>query len=277
MNAKYALFYAAGVLTRAVGGNMKAPVFVVGTGRCGSTLLVEILGTHPGLALFPGEANDLWFPGAYPIVDARIETPPVFEDPRRFTETALGAWPDNHAASIQNILLGCRAFKGMKKPFVLKSAMISFMMGELLDLYPDARFIHIYRHPLAFIDSHVKKNWQDYTKIHAKPSEESFRQVSARYWRACMEEIDHVAEERNLRATGAFFDMSYETLCAQPEASLVELSQFLGCDPDRFGFDMSAVSNRNFHSKKLGDYDDLETLSEIMQPVLRNKGYSLDS
>ena len=47
-----------GSLAAALGYRTRSPVFIIGTGRCGTTLLVKILNSHPQLVGFPDEANE---------------------------------------------------------------------------------------------------------------------------------------------------------------------------------------------------------------------------
>ncbi len=65
--------FLAGRIGRAFGYRVQDPFFIIGTGRCGTTLLVKILKTHPGLSAFPGEANELWHPKLEPFMAKRRE------------------------------------------------------------------------------------------------------------------------------------------------------------------------------------------------------------
>jgi hypothetical protein len=69
------------------------PVFIIGSGRCGTSLFVRILSSHGRLFGFPGEANDLWHPKSYPFSKRSIETPPILENPKLFTQISLECWP----------------------------------------------------------------------------------------------------------------------------------------------------------------------------------------
>ena len=74
---------AIGWLAARCGQTGPAPIAIVGTGRCGSTLLVRILESHPEIAAWPGEANELWHPNSYPWAQRAIDTPPMVESRSR--------------------------------------------------------------------------------------------------------------------------------------------------------------------------------------------------
>ncbi len=45
------------------------PIFVMGTGRCGSTLFSRVLESHEDILIYPTEANNLFYPKTYPFRD----------------------------------------------------------------------------------------------------------------------------------------------------------------------------------------------------------------
>ena len=127
-----------GRILRVMGYSPKRPVFVVGTGRCGSSLLSSILRSHNGLVVFPGEANELWHPKSYPFRSASIETPSMIEDPNAFTGISLSNWPPGHDQLIRAVFSSYNLVHGSTKTLVVKSAMISFMIPKIQILFPDA-------------------------------------------------------------------------------------------------------------------------------------------
>src|SRR5450759_2239818 len=77
---------------RAFGFSTKQPLFIIGTGRCGTSLLVKILNTHPGLSGFPGEANELWHPKLEPFETNSLDIPPIEINPRHFSDVSVAHW-----------------------------------------------------------------------------------------------------------------------------------------------------------------------------------------
>ncbi len=260
-----------GRIARNRGVEVKRPVVIVGTGRCGTTLLHMILKSHRDLVGFPGEANELWHPQLYPPEKASVDTAPIEVDPKRFTEISLENWPHAHEETIKRVFTGLHVLRGTSKVFYVKSAMISFMMPRILLIFPDARFVHMYRNGPAVVESYVKKNFGSYSDF--APSEEDYRFYCARYWKDCILEIERARQALALAEDNAFFEFSYEALCEDPTGTLSGLADYLGVSPALFSFDVSRVSSKNY---KVGDYagaDEWAGLLEVMYPAMKLKGY----
>src|SRR4030067_112120 len=95
-----------GRTVRAFGFRPKQPIIIIGTGRCGTSLLVKILNSHPGISGFPGEANELWHPRLEPFESAAIDIPPIEVDPKRFCEVSVANWPPQHGERIRDTFIG---------------------------------------------------------------------------------------------------------------------------------------------------------------------------
>lgn len=266
------VFLLVGRAGEAVGSRLKKPVFVVGTGRCGTTLLAEIFSSHPELFMHPREANHLWHPALYPHKNTRVDNAkPIEFDPEKFTQMSFENWPENHADTIRRMFLGRHILSGRSKVFILKSSMLSFMISDLLKIFPDARFIHLYRNGPPVVESYLKKSYKKYPEL--ARDEDEYRTFCATYWNKCIMEIERVSHEFSLREEGRWFEFSYESLCQNPEESLAELSRYLGVDAGKFSYDFSQINNRNF---KVGDYRKEEkwaSLLQIMYPGMKLKGY----
>ena len=66
------------------------PVFVVGTGRCGSRIVRSLIASHPDFVSYQSEANDLWHPHSYNYHRRTIETPSMLFDPQELKP--MGRW-----------------------------------------------------------------------------------------------------------------------------------------------------------------------------------------
>ena len=260
-----------GTLAAAFGYKPRSPVFIIGTGRCGSSLLVRILDSHTQLTGFPGEANELWHPKSYPFVKKSIDTPAIVENPKSFTDISIKNWPDNHEQKIQKLLDGYHIPKGVRQTLFVKSAMISFMIPKLLSIFPEAKFIHIYRNGPSVIESFLKKEWPKYSNyFHTK---EEYRLHCAKYWSDCLLEIEKQKIELSLGQKGVLFEISYEKLCKSPLEVLGDLAGFLSVDLDKFNFDTTQIVSENY---KVGDYAKNEKwvkLCKVMLPGMKLKGY----
>jgi len=250
-----------------LGSQLSDPIFIVGTGRCGTTLLVKILNSHPNIVGFPGEANEYWHPTLYPESN---EIEPIEINPKVFTKYSLDQWPKNHQDKIWKVFKSCHFLKGMGKSFFVKSAMISFMIPKVRDIFPNARFIHIYRNAPSVVRSYVEKNFGKYSYYTYDKKE--YIKYCAKYWNDCILEIDK--QKKLLLEKVSFFEFSYEELCNEPNKIITKLASFINVESDNFTFDISKISSQNY---KVDDVKcELENLiSEEIKEGMRLKGYRL--
>lgn len=246
-----------------------SPTFVVGTGRCGSTLFSRVLESHASLLVYPTEANNLFFPHSYPYSRATLALPPIMQDPASFTQISLDAWPQNQARKLRDVFAGFRLLNPRGRLLLVKSAMISFMMPRLLEIYPDARFIHLYRDGRSVVASILKKEWLKYENL---TTQDEFMAWAANYWSQCLLEIDRVEQAFGLKARGQFFELSYEDFCEQPRELSASLADFLQTGPDGFDFDFSTIKSTNHKARALSDAH-MDIISELIRPGMELKSY----
>jgi hypothetical protein len=245
------------------------PIFIIGTGRCGSTLFSRVLESHEDILIYPTEANNLFYPKTYPFRDAQIETPPILEDPGLYTELSVGAWPAGHENKIRNTLRGFQCLNRRGAVFMLKSAMISFLIPNLLRLFPEAKFIHLYRYGPSVVTSLVEKELHKYKTLATRSG---FLVWAAGYWNSCIKEIDRANTEYSLTANGKLLELSYESFCDDPKGVSTKLARFVRCDPAKFTFDFSTVKSTNYKADAMSP-DDLKLVCELMKSSLDLKGY----
>jgi Sulfotransferase family len=247
------------------------PFFIIGTGRSGTSLLVKIMDSNPNLSGFPGEANELWHPTLEPFESASIDTPPIEIDPGQFSKISLNSWPPLHRERIRDIFFGFHIISGRSKIFFSKSAMISFMIPEILKIYPNAKFIHIYRYGPSVVESYFKKNYGKYSRY--VYTEEDYRRYCAKYWNACIMEIEDKKNELLLERKGQFLEFSYEDLCQKPKEILESLGKYIGIASDSFKFDISTISSQNYKAQDYTRDPVRNKLIELMRPGLILKDY----
>lgn len=249
------------------------PTFIIGTGRCGTTLLVDILKTHPNFSVFPGEANELWHCKLEPFETTRlIDIPPIEVDPKRFSEVSVANWPRRHDQRIHDIFAGFHLIRGRSKVLFTKSAMISFMIPTILKIFPNARFIHLYRSGPAVVESYFRKNFGKYSRFVFE--EQQYRLYCAQYWNACILEIEQRKEELSLEQKGQYLEFSYEQLCDNSKTVLDLIAKFTAVTSDRFGFDISKISSRNYRISDSAGYSQSAELETAMSPAMTLKGYT---
>jgi Sulfotransferase family len=141
----------AGAALSSTGCSLADPVFVLCNGRSGSTLLRFLLDAHPELAC-PPETNlpalcaqlaTVWslIEGA-PLSVNRGDEPPVIPDA---AIAGVRAAMDN--------MVGSYLERRGKRRYCDKSLGTARFAGLLLRVYPEARFVSLYRHPMDVIAS----------------------------------------------------------------------------------------------------------------------------
>ncbi len=255
---------------RALGRRLNEPLIILGTGRAGTNLVEDILNSHPGIRGYPGEANRLWHPLLEPFETTPIDIPPIEIDPEHFTRVSLSTWPDGQENKIHDAFSGFSRTLGLGRRFFCKSAMISFMIPKICEIFPDVKILHMYRFGPAVVESYFKKNFGKYSRYDYSPQQ--YYEHCARYWNDCLLEIDRSVKATSLRERAAFLELSYEALCDRPSETLRTLSEFIHVE-DLFKFPLSRIENMNY---KVGDFEKngkWRHLIEIMEPAMRLKGY----
>jgi hypothetical protein len=142
-------------------------IFLLSQPRAGSTLLQRMLAAHsaihttqePAIALYP----------LYGLAGRGVETEYGAEVGQVFTRAFLATLPEGEEAYVVALrkMLGHlynRALAGSGKPrFLDKTPRYYFIIPELLRVFPEARYVILYRNPLAVMASvlttWVKEQW----------------------------------------------------------------------------------------------------------------------
>jgi len=205
------------------------PVFVLCNGRSGSTLLRFLLDAHPELAC-PPETNLPALCAQLATVWSLIEGAPL--SPNRGDEP-----PDIPEAAIVGVrdtlhrMLGSYLQRRGKKRYCDKSLGTARFAELLRRVYPEAKFVCMYRHPMDVIASGVEAcpwglagyGFDPY--IAATPG--NAVQALASFW-ADNARASLAVEER---FGGGCYRIRYEDLVADPEATASGLFAFLDVAP----------------------------------------------
>jgi hypothetical protein len=241
--------------------------FVIGTGRCGSTLVHDVLSRHPGVAYLSnvqdaprspdpmGRLNRFLYRGvparllrtqrvpgapseAYRVLDRRVS--PILSRPFRDL-TAEDATPwlvrrlrgyFESCADAQDRALLVHKFTGWPRA------------GFLQQVFPGARFIHIVRDGRAVANSWLQVPWAPYegpTKWLWGPlpaeyreqwhrSGRSFVVLAGLGWQVL---IDAFRDAQQKTAPGSWLELRFEDVVAEPRASFETMLSFLGMGWDR--------------------------------------------
>jgi hypothetical protein len=112
------------------------------------------------------------------------------------------------------------------RPLVLKSPPHTARIKLLLELFPDASFVHVHRHPLAVFQSMRKLNWvcQRYIALQVSSDFVSDERVLVEY--RTMHDAFH--EQRPLVPPGRFHELRFGDLEQDPVGQLEALYRQLG-------------------------------------------------
>jgi protein-tyrosine sulfotransferase len=208
------------------GGAFADPVFVLCNGRSGSTLLRFLLDAHAELAC-PPETNLPVLCVQLATVWSLIEGAPLSanrgDEPPEIPEAAIAG-----VRETMNRMVGSYLTRRGKKRYCDKSLGTARYADLLARVYPDARFICVYRHPMDVIASGVEACPWGLTGYGFDPY------ISATPGNAVMALANFWAD--NVRATLAVeerfpdkcFRVRYEDLVDNPEATAAALFEFLG-------------------------------------------------
>ena len=207
----------------------KNQIFVVGVNGSGTTMLAEALGKHPELYMLPRETRILPY-----LVQRYPDSTLCDLSARRALASALGHskafWqcndnrpfllPDevlatlSDFASVVDAMYGHFARLEGKQRWGDKTPMYLQHIDVLARIFPDARFIHIYRDGRDSAQS-FHRRWRQ------APSRTIFR------WKKAIA----VGREQGQRLGSArYFELSYEELTADPESWMRRICTFAGLD-----------------------------------------------
>jgi protein-tyrosine sulfotransferase len=211
------------------GGECPDPVFVLCMGRSGSTLLRFLLDAHPDLACPPetsmpalcSQLAVVWslIEGA-PLSAERGDAPPQVPDAaikgiRRMLDEMTGSYLDRRG----------------KRLFCDKSLGSARFAGLLMQIYPRARFVCLYRYPMDMIRSGLEACPFGLTGYGFDPyiagSPGNAVLALARYWLDNAAMIASVEEEHPDRC----HRVRYEDLVEDPEGVMRGVYAFLGVGP----------------------------------------------
>jgi protein-tyrosine sulfotransferase len=209
-----------------VPGEHPDPVFVLCMGRSGSTLLRFLLDAHPELAC-PPETSMPALCGQLAVVWSLIEGAPLAAE----RDAAPPRVPDAAVAGIRRMLdemTGSYLARRGKRLFCDKSLGSARNADLLTQIYPDARFLCLYRHPMDMIRSGLDAcPWglNGYGFDHYIVGSPGNAVLAlARYWldnATLIHEVETTQPERCHR-------IRYEDLVEDPEEIMREVYEFAG-------------------------------------------------
>ena len=236
--------------------DLKNEVFIIGSGRSGTSMLTKILRTHTDFCSF-SEGNEIWDPKGYPWVKTNLNRPPLWYDPIKYIEVWREYFNGMYEKQLKGAF-GCFQHLTKKKFFLNKSPMNTFRIPDILKMFPDAQFIHIYRDGRAVSYSWALKQFEKIKKYKKIYNNRGFYydfdeliKYTALSWKKHIEEINLQKKEMDLVQKNILFELSYEEICADPKANLTEVCDFLSISlKDMPAEAYSNIKNMNFKWKE---------------------------
>jgi hypothetical protein len=111
-----------------------------------------------------------------------------------------------------------------ERPLVLKSPAHTCRIKLLLEIFPQARFVHIHRHPLTVFQSSRRMFEIAIKAIHSPPDPNELDDWILRQYRVM---YDTFFAERHLIPSGQFYEMGFEQLETDPIGQLREMYEAL--------------------------------------------------
>jgi hypothetical protein len=234
------------------------PVFIIGCGRSGTTILGTALGHHRQVT-YLNEPRHLWFT-AFPEADIWTVRAPSRHG--RLVLTAADADPEKSRTLKR--LFQMETLKRRRPVLIEKLPINNFRLGLIRAIFPDARFIHIYRNGLEVARSIEKESergrwfaaysykWDQLVRYAQSKDDTSalpeictsFYEKGLLEWRLSTEVA--VAFLKGI-PQDSFIEISYESLIDNPVETVAQVQRFIGIedDPEVTRFVSKAIQRRS--------------------------------
>ncbi len=241
---------------RATGSASELPVFIIGMPRSGTSLTEQILASHPSVY---GAGELLFWHGAFAAY-------------RREEQHTAGAGADLIPGMAQEYLAVLTASSGGATRVVDKMPANFMYAGLLHAAFPNAKIIHLHRHP---IDTCLSIYFQNFSRMGAYAND---LDNLAHYYREYLRITDHW---RAVLPATALLEMPYEALTRDPEGWTRRLLDFIGLpwdpkclefhDTDRVVITASKWQARQkIHAASSGRWRHYEKYLGSLQPLLNH-------
>ena len=287
-------------------------VFVLGTGRCGSSLVQELISRHPDVGFLSNVDDRLagldlkgrWNNTIYQRIPPRFTrkgrirfapsegyrilaqqvSPMLCEPPRDLIAEDATPWLADRLRQFFD-----SRYEAQKKPVFVHKFTGWPRARLLLEVFPTARFVHVYRDGRAVANSFVQMPWWS---GHRGPdqwrwgpltpddratwerSQESSPVLAAIEWKMLMDAL--FESEAQIPET-KWLSVKYEDLVASPESGLQRILEFAAL-PDRDAF-WTQVRRNPLTSGRVDAYrrdlrpEDVAAMDDVLKQHLATLGY----
>lgn len=260
------------------GRKLHNPIFIIGIARSGTTLLNNLLAQHQQVAAL-SEANDLWDATGFPWYASPRETPPIWIDHVAYTKRW---WRDNEQRKPEiRAVFGAYQWMQRKSYLLNKSPLNTYRVPQLVEMFPDAQFIHLVRDGRAVVQSYTRKQYgknidhPDVFEPLGLLDEAAVTRQLADFWQASMAVVQDVDSTLELTRKNKLLEITYETLCEDVRGTLGQVCDFVGIDIADFAPAIWTMTIRNQNHKWQTAFSE-EMIADIttrMHDGLMSKGY----
>lgn len=239
------------------------PFFIIGSGRCGTTLLRAMLQTHPTVHI-PPETYELGrIIQEYPrysrlpwdellrLILTRLEYNPLWD---AFGISLRELYLDlleqpREALNLAYVLhrfymFHAKTYKPSAVRWGDKTPLNTYYLHEICSVFPDALFVHMIR------------DGRDVVRSYVELGRYSVREATDRWSRAI-----RVSREFGQQHPRQFMEVCYEDLVREPEMVLQRVCPFV-----QIAFDETMLRHHEF-DLKLGDVEKLAHHSNVKNPI----------
>lgn len=270
-------------------------LFVVGSGRCGSTLVAEILAGHPDLgwiSLYPGPLGRIArAPGlkprpseAYPLFRKEV-SPMLVEMCRDLTAADAAPWLERRLRNFFD-----RRAQEQGRP-VFMHKFTGWPRARLLAaVFPEAKFVHVYRDGRSVANSLLQVRWWrgyqgvprwgfgDLAERERRDWEatgHSWAYLAGLEWQRVMAAFEVAREEIG---SERWLDVRYEDFVARPAEETTAILRFAGLDRwdalERHIKRLSVSEGRKDSYRDELRPEDVALLDSLLAPTLARWGYA---
>ena len=286
--------------------SLNRPLFIVGCGRSGTTIVYELLCEHPELAWFSNYA-DRW--PAIPQLEALTglrNIGAIRRSPTRFAPlpvegyalwdrcgpqdapqrnaplTRADANPEQAQRVRDFVAAHVRYHRGRR--FINKNTRNSRRVAYLDAIFPDALFLHVIRDPRAVVASLLAVHWwpdlplwwsEDRTPRALAADGSRPEAVAAEHWVRSVERL--LADARHL-PPARYLELRYESFTESPETVLSSICAFAGLPSSARlaeSVERRTVTSQNVKYKSQFGEDELRTVERIVAPLAAELGYRI--